>query len=131
MLWWTRRRPSRPALLALRLCMAVIAAGSLLGAWEHVEGNYEFAGETHPHAARWELVRSGHTGRDPLLAPGILAAVAAVTLAATRRVDAGEGQGRERTAARLRSPRSRKMGTRDRGRPRGIPPVAAPCGSGG
>jgi amino acid transporter len=98
MLWRTRRRPSHRALLALRLSMAVIAAGSLLGAWEHFEGNYEFARETHPHAARWTLIRSGLTGRDPLLAPGILAAAAAVTLAATYGVDAPEGQGRKPTA---------------------------------
>ncbi len=94
-LWRTGRQLSRRGLLALRLSMAVIAAGSLLGAWEHFEGNYEFARETHPHAARWTLVRSGLTGRDPLLAPGILAAAAAVTLAATYGLDAADGQGRK------------------------------------
>lgn len=117
MLWWTRRRPGRRALLALRLCMAVIAAGSLLGAWEHFEGNYEFARETHPHAARWTLVRSGLTGRDPLLAPGILAAAAAVTLAATYGVDAGEGQGREGTAAARAVPVVEAAGERSGRRP--------------
>jgi amino acid transporter len=102
MLWRTRRRPSRRALLALRLSMVVIAAGSLLGAWEHFEGNYEFARETHPHAAGWTLVRSGLMGRDPLLAPGILAAAAAVTLAATYGVTP-EDDGRREPTVRARA----------------------------
>jgi hypothetical protein len=83
MLGATWLRPARWSVLGLRVAMVGIAAGSLLGVWEHLEGNRGFALEVHPDAARLDLIRSALTGRDPLLAPGILAVAAVVAVAAT------------------------------------------------
>jgi hypothetical protein len=77
------RWPSGRTLWGARVLMVVIAAGSLLGVYEHVEGDLEFARELRPDAAGWTLWRSALTGRDPLLASGVLAVAAALTIAAT------------------------------------------------
>jgi hypothetical protein len=77
------KRPGRGSVLALRAVMVIVAAGSLLGMWEHYEGNRGFALEVHPDAGGTGLIRSALTGADPLLAPGILAIAAAVAVAAT------------------------------------------------
>lgn len=63
--------------------MTIIALGSLLGVYEHVEGNLEFARELRPDASGWSLWREALTGRDPLLAAGVFAMAAALTVAAT------------------------------------------------
>lgn len=76
-------RPTRGIVLVTRALMAVIAAGSLLGVYEHVRGNLEFAREVHPHASTIELLKATLTGRDPLMAPGILAVGAVIAIAAT------------------------------------------------
>ena len=78
---WTR--PSRGAILAVRALMIVIALGSVLGVYEHLAGNYEFVHEVRPSADTWALAKATLTGRDPLLAPGILAVGAALAIAAT------------------------------------------------
>lgn len=76
-------RPTARTIRWLRGLMLVIAAGSLLGVYFHVSGNMEFAREIHPDASTWTLLRAGVQGRDPLLAPGILAVAAAVSIAAS------------------------------------------------
>src|SRR4051812_19253384 len=48
---WVWRRPAPRAALAARVLMLVIAAGSLLGVYEHLEGNYSFAHDIHPRAS--------------------------------------------------------------------------------
>ena len=78
---WTR--PSRLTVLALRATMTVIALGSLLGVYEHIRGNLEFAREIHPRASTISLLQTAFTGRNPLGAPGLLAVAAAVAIAAT------------------------------------------------
>ncbi len=77
------RRPARTTVAAFRLLMLVIAVGSALGVYKHVEGNYAFAHEIHPRASTTSLVKSALTGRDPLMAPGILAIGATIAVAAT------------------------------------------------
>ncbi len=78
-------RPGRATLRVLRVCMVLIALGSLFGIYEHVEGNIAFAQEIQPNSPTLQLVMSGLRGANPLLAPGILAFAAALALGATYR----------------------------------------------
>lgn len=78
-----RLRPSRPVLMAIRALMHVIAAGSLLGIYEHIMGNLDFVHEVRRHADTMTTIKQTLRGADPILAPGVLAVAAAVTLAAT------------------------------------------------
>lgn len=85
-------RPGRAAVLALRVCMGLVVAGSLLGVYLHVEGNYGLQREINPGAAGTEALLGALGGANPLLAPGILAVAAVLALAATYRyADAGRG----------------------------------------
>lgn len=77
------KRPSRQSVLALRLVMLIAAGGSLLGMWEHLEGNIGFIQEMHPDVTGWRLLLGAVTGRAPLLASGALAVAGAVAIAAT------------------------------------------------
>ena len=102
-------RPARWSALTLRAVMAVVGGGSLLGMWEHFQGNRGFALEVHPEAGGADLLRAALTGADPLLAPGILAVAALVAISATfatagggRRTEldgSGEGPTVRRTSA--------------------------------
>ena len=76
-------RPRRMTLLILRACMALVAAGSLLGVYEHFENNLAFEREINPNASGWGALLTALGGANPLLAPGILAAAATLALAAT------------------------------------------------
>jgi hypothetical protein len=75
--------PSRPVVLAVRALMIVLIAGSLLGIYEHAAGNLEFAREVRRRADTTTLVKATIQGGAPILAPGIFAFGAAITLAAT------------------------------------------------
>ncbi|MBI3242942.1 MAG: hypothetical protein HYZ49_11680 [Chloroflexi bacterium] len=76
-------RPGRSTIWALRIVMGLVTLGSLFGMYEHLEGNFNFALEIKPNAAvsatLWEALR----GAAPLLAPGILALMALIAMAAT------------------------------------------------
>lgn len=76
-------RPSASVVLAIRAMMLVIAAGSLLGVYEHVTGNLEFVHEVRRNADRMTVITDTLQGGAPVLAPGILAIGAIITLAAT------------------------------------------------
>lgn len=76
-------RPGRWTLLALRLVMIPVALGSLLGVWEHLEGNLEFARELQPSATSGAALLEAIYGAAPLLAPAALALIAVLALAAT------------------------------------------------
>ena len=78
--WWT---PKPAVVKVMRIAMGLIALTSLIGVYEHIEGNLGFFREIHPHAGTSELVRAALTGRDPLLAPGMLAIAAILAVAAT------------------------------------------------
>ncbi|HLL14611.1 MAG TPA: hypothetical protein VK388_06080 [Pyrinomonadaceae bacterium] len=78
-------RPRRATLRALRVCMALVVAGTLLGIYLHVEGNLALQREISPNAAAGETLFAALGGANPLLAPGILAVAAVLALAATYR----------------------------------------------
>ena len=76
-------QPSRMGLRILQVWMIVTALGSLIGVYEHIQGNTEFRLETHPNSTPIEIVTAALGGADPLVAPGILAVAGVVALAAT------------------------------------------------
>jgi hypothetical protein len=76
-------RPNRQTLLVLRLVMIPVALGSLLGVWEHLEGNLEFVRELQPSASAGAALLEAIYGAAPLLAPIALALIAVLALAAT------------------------------------------------
>jgi hypothetical protein len=76
-------RPARWTIWALRAIMLAIALGGLLGVYEHLEGNLEFARETNASRANAAPVQAALTGGNPPLAPGALAVTALVAGAAT------------------------------------------------
>lgn len=75
--------PRRATLLAVRVSMAVIIAGSLFGLYQHLNGNLAFELEIHPAASLAEILPAVLGGAAPLLAPGILALAALLAWAAT------------------------------------------------
>jgi hypothetical protein len=78
-------RPRRATLIALRVCMALVVIGTLLGIYLHVEGNYALQREISPNATAGAALFGAFGGANPLLAPGILAVAAVLALAATYR----------------------------------------------
>jgi hypothetical protein len=78
---WTR--PTRATLLGVRAVMIVTMFGSLLGVYEHIQGNLELAREIHRRATTMQRIKQTLTGRDPIAAPGMLAVAALLLLAAT------------------------------------------------
>jgi hypothetical protein len=81
-------RPGPGTIKALRISMGLIALGTLLGIYLHVEGNVSFAREIQPNLPTTDLVLKGLSGANPLLAPGILAVAAVIAVAATYRLTA-------------------------------------------
>lgn len=77
--------PRRAPMLSLRLCMGLVALGGIFGIYEHIESNIGFHREIRPNAPTREIVLPSFRGPNPLLAPGILAVVAALATAATYR----------------------------------------------
>ena len=77
------RQPSRGVLQALRGVMALLVLGSLIGVYEHIESNLEVVREVQPNAAASTVLLKTLTGAAPMLAPGILALVALLAIAAT------------------------------------------------
>ncbi len=77
--------PASATAWALRLSMALLVAGAVIGVLAHISGNREFVLETRPQAdflsSIWLSLRSG----APALAPGILAVTASLAVAATYR----------------------------------------------
>lgn len=77
--------PSRGTIQVMRIWMAVVGLGTLLGVYFHIEGNVLFQREVDPNATTSQLVWEGLGGGNPLLAPGILAIAALLAIAATYR----------------------------------------------
>jgi hypothetical protein len=69
------------------LCLLVGA----FGVFEHLEHNFEFAAEIRPSASAVDLIGPALTGANPLLAPGAVAALGLLALAAAWRHPAGGG----------------------------------------
>lgn len=96
---WAMLRPRRVALLALRACMALVALGSLFGVYQHLANNLGFQRELHPNASTGDHLMGALGGANPLLAPGILALTAALSIAATYYHPALRAKGREEERA--------------------------------
>jgi hypothetical protein len=77
------KRPARDTVQTMRALMLVTAGASLLGMWQHIQGNVGFIHEMHPNVSGWPLIVGALTGRAPLLASGALAATGAVAIVAT------------------------------------------------
>lgn len=75
--------PHPNAIMALRVVMAGLIAGSLLGMTLHLYNNFAFELDIRPNAAMGEVTLDALTGVNPLLAPGILAIAGLLALAAT------------------------------------------------
>jgi hypothetical protein len=88
-------RPTHFYVRLLQGCMLVIALGSLLGVYEHVQGNVEFRLETHPNSTTTELVGAALGGTYPLVAPGVLAVAGVLGLAAAYQHPALTAKARE------------------------------------
>lgn len=76
-------KPTQGRLRFLRWITAITLAGSLFGVYEHLEHNIAFALEIRPNAVVSDVFLAALTGGNPLLAPGILAFMAVLALAAT------------------------------------------------
>lgn len=76
-------RPQKFTLWSLRAVMGLMALGSGLGIYEHLESNAGFYLEIHPNAGTAAVLGGAFTGANPLLAPGILALAAVLAWAAT------------------------------------------------
>jgi len=78
-------RPCRATMLGLRVCMGLVAVGSLLGIYLHVESNLALQREIDPKASTGEMIWGALGGANPLLAPGVLAVAAVLAFAVTYR----------------------------------------------
>ena len=85
--------PARASLWALRAVMLLVAAGSLLGVYLHVESNAELERELNPQMSTGRVLLGALGGANPLLAPGVLAVAAVLALAATYQHPALAGGG--------------------------------------
>jgi hypothetical protein len=71
----------------LRIVMTLMILGSGLGIYLHVSNNMALEREMHPNARSSQIWRKGFGGANPLLAPGILAISAILTLLASYKYD--------------------------------------------
>lgn len=76
-------RPRRTTLRALRVVMALVILGALLGVYEHLQGNLLFELDIRPGATTSAVLGDALKGAAPLLAPGVLAMAAIVALTGT------------------------------------------------
>ena len=80
-------RPGETAIKVMRIWMALVVLGTLFGVYQHIAGNIAFEREVDPNATTSQLAWQGVGGGNPLLAPGILAIAALLSVAATYRYD--------------------------------------------
>lgn len=76
-------RPTVTTLWSLRMVMLATIAGSMLGVFEHFQGDISFQRDIRPNASYTELLSHAIHGAAPILAPGILAFAAFLALAST------------------------------------------------
>ena len=87
---WQAVRPSRASVRAVRGVMALFVVSGLLGVGLHYRGNREFEREMYPSMAGLELVQKTLTGATPVLAPGSMALLGLVGLAAVHGLSPGQ-----------------------------------------
>jgi hypothetical protein len=90
---WQAVWPSRTSVLIVRGLMALFVVSGLLGVGLHYRGNHEFEREMYPSMAGIELVRKTLTGATPVLAPGSMALLGLVGLAAVHGLSPGQQDG--------------------------------------
>jgi hypothetical protein len=78
-------KPNQRILQIFRWLMVIVTLSSLLGVYFHLHGNIEFRAETNPDLAGFALFWRAIQGGIPLLAPGVMAQVGLLGLAATFR----------------------------------------------
>ena len=76
-------RPGRRTIWVMRIIMAMLVLGSLLGGYLHLSTNYAFAKDIRPNSTATDALLTALSGTAPLLAPGILALADILALAAT------------------------------------------------
>jgi hypothetical protein len=89
MVAWHAARPSRASVRAVRGLMTRFVVSGLLGVGLHYRGNHEFEREMYPSMAGMELVGKTLTGATPVLAPGSMALLGVVGLAAVHGLSPG------------------------------------------
>ena len=77
--------PRRAVLALFRTVMGLCFASAVLGLYFHYQANVEFVLERHPDFRGWQLFKEAMTGGMPALAPGTMAQLALMGLAATLR----------------------------------------------
>jgi hypothetical protein len=90
---WHASRPSSASTRGVRVLMALFVTSGLLGVALHYRGNQEFELEMYPSRAGMELVRETLTGATPVLAPGSMALLGLVGLAAVHGFSPGSHTG--------------------------------------
>jgi hypothetical protein len=76
-------RPGEASLRALRVAMAIVAIGGVVGIGVHLTENLGFQHEIHPSAPVTNFLLDALKGAAPLLAPGALTFAALLGLGAT------------------------------------------------
>ncbi len=90
---WHAMRPSRATARGVQLLMALFVASGLIGVGLHYRGNHEFEREMYPSMTGMEFVRATLTGATPVLAPGSMALLGLVGLAAVHGLSTGQQDG--------------------------------------
>ncbi len=82
---WLTSRPSRAAVRGVQALMTLSVLSGVAGIVLHYQGNTAFELEMYPDMAGLELVQKTLTGATPVLAPGSMALLGLVGLAAVLR----------------------------------------------
>jgi hypothetical protein len=90
---WHSMRPSRTSARGVQLLMVLFVASGVVGIGLHYRGNREFEREMYPTMAGMELVRQTLSGATPVLAPGSMALLGLVGLAAVHGLSTGQQDG--------------------------------------
>ena len=93
LLTWHAASPRRATTRAVQLLMALFVASGLVGVGLHYRGNEEFEREMYPSMTGVELVGKTLTGATPVLAPGSMALLGLVGLAAVYKSSPGPQSG--------------------------------------
>ena len=75
------RRPTKSAMRAFQIVMAIFVITGLVGLVLHLKGNVEWALERDPDLGGWQLIWKALRGATPALAPGALAQLGLLGLA--------------------------------------------------
>jgi hypothetical protein len=89
---WLWFLPRRAVLNLFRSVMMLCLASAGLGLYFHYQANVEFVLERHSDYHGWQLFQAAMTGAMPALAPGTMAQLALIGLAATLRPRSAAGR---------------------------------------